>query len=350
MQRRNAAVLYALLAAVCYGVSAPASKLLLQKISPPLMAALLYLGAGLGMGAVSMLQKGRGKASEARIGGKDLPYIAGMILLDIAAPICLMLSLQLASPASVSLLNNFEIVATALIAWLLFKEAIGRRLWAAIALISAASVLLSVDDLRAFSFSPGALLALLACLFWGLENNCTRMLSLKNPLEIVILKGFGSGTGALLVAFLTRNLRFDALYAGFAMLLGLFAYGLSIWFYIRAQRELGAARTSAYYAFAPFVGVLVSWLIFGQQLSLSFAAALVLMLLGAWAAASERHSHLHVHERLSHEHSHNHQDGHHSHAHNPPFTGTHSHPHVHEKMAHAHPHTPDLHHTHAHGA
>lgn len=284
--RKRAAIVCALLAAVCYGVGAPFSKLLLERISPQLMAALLYLGAGLGMGLFSLLRRGAGGGKgEKQLSRRELPYILGMIALDVAAPICLMLALQLTSPATVSLLNNFEIAATAVIAFALFGEPISGRLWAAIALVTAGSLLLSVEDLSSLTFSPGALLALLACALWGLENNCTRVLSSKDPLQIVIIKGLGSGLGALAVALLSGGLRFDALYAALALLLGLFAYGLSIWLYIRAQRDLGAARTSAYYAFAPFVGMLVSFAVFGESLSLSFALALALMLLGAFAAS-----------------------------------------------------------------
>lgn len=349
MQKKNVAILYAILAAVCYGVSSPISKVLLNKISPTLMAALLYLGAGIGMALVSMVRNRGGQAGkEARVTRKELPYVIGMILLDIAAPILLMLGLSLASPATVSLLNNFEIVATSLIAFVLFKEAIGRRLWIAIAFITIASILLSVDDFSTFSFSIGALFALLACVCWGFENNCTRMLSLKDPLEIVIIKGFGSGIGAFLVAALTGSMQFDMLYGLWALLLGFFAYGLSIYLYILAQRELGAARTSTYYAFAPFVGVLLSFLMFGQQISLSFLVALLLMLAGTYFAAFEKHAHAHLHEAMRHEHRHSHDDGHHNHEHNPPVMGSHSHPHAHEEMDHAHAHTPDLHHPHQH--
>lgn len=349
MRKNRVAIVYAILAAVSYGVSSPLSKLLLVRISPTLMAALLYLGAGMGMALISLIRNRRSTTrKEARITKKELPFVIGMILLDIAAPILLMLGLSLASPAAVSLLNNFEIVATSMIAFVVFKEAIGKRLWIAIGFITVASLLLSVDDLSTFSFSAGALFALLACVCWGFENNCTRMLSLKDPLEIVILKGFGSGTGALAVAALTGGLQFDWIYALWALLLGFFAYGLSIYLYIMAQRELGAARTSTYYAFAPFVGVLLSFFLFGQEISPSFVVALFFMLVGTYFAAFERHGHAHLHAPLNHEHRHSHDDGHHTHTHHPPVSGTHSHPHTHEAQEHTHVHTPDLHHNHPH--
>lgn len=349
IKKNTAAVLFAIIAAVFYGISIPLSKLLLNEISPTLMASLLYLGAGIGMLAVSVVRKrNNGKVTEARLTTKELPYVLGMIALDIAAPIFLMFALSMASPAAVSLLNNFEIVATSIIAFAVFKEAIGKRLWIAIGFITAASIILSIDDISSFSFSIGALFALLACICWGFENNCTRMLSLKDPLEIVVIKGFGSGIGALIVAVVTGGIRFTVPYLLWALLLGFVAYGLSIFFYILAQRDLGAARTSAFYAFAPFVGVLLSFAMFGQQPSITFALALVFMGIGAYFAAYERHSHLHQHAPMQHEHRHVHEDAHHGHAHNPPVEGAHSHPHKHDAQEHDHPHTPDIHHTHPH--
>lgn len=219
----------AILAAALYGVSAPFSKLLLINIPPTLMAALLYLGAGTGMLLIKIFQRlGSAREVEAGLTRKELPYIIGMVLLDIAAPIFLMIALTQTTAANASLLNNFEIVATAMVAMLLFKEQIGRRMWLAIALISVASLILSVEDASSFSFSLGSLFALLACVCWGLENNCTRMLSLKDPLQIVVIKGFGSGIGALLIAWSVGQSHAKLQYITMAMLLGFVAYGLSI--------------------------------------------------------------------------------------------------------------------------
>ena len=341
-------ILLAILAAACYGVSSPISKLLLKELSPVFMAALLYLGAGLGMLAVKAATRMKKREKkEARITKNELPFVLAMIVLDIAAPILLMLGLMMTNPATVSLLNNFEIVATSIIALAIFKEAIGRRLWIAIALITLSSILLSVSDLGNLSFSVGAVFALLACVCWGFENNCTRKLSLKDPLQIVIIKGLGSGTGALLIAAFTKTLSANTLYILFALCLGFFAYGLSIYFYILAQRELGAARTSAYYAIAPFIGVGLSFLIFGQGITTSFVFALAIMVLGAYFAAFEKHKHAHAHKQIEHEHRHSHMDGHHNHSHDDPIT-EHSHPHTHETLTHEHPHTPDMHHVHSH--
>jgi drug/metabolite transporter (DMT)-like permease len=336
------------MAAVCYGISSPVSKIMLENIPPIFMASLLYLGAGFGMGFVVLVNNAKGKLqTEARLGKNDLPYIIGMIALDIAAPILLMSGLLLSSPASVSLLNNFEIVATAVIALIVFKEMVGKRMWLSIILITIATILLSFDDIKTFSFSFGSLLVLGACVSWGFENNCTRMLSLKNPLEIVVLKGFGSGTGSLIIAVVTKAYSLNAAYILFALLLGFFAYGLSVYFYILAQRSLGASRTSAYYAFAPFIGVVLSFVFFREALTVSFGAALVVMAAGTYFAVSERHIHVHIHEPIEHEHRHNHKDGHHNHQHEN-MEQEHSHLHTHERLEHNHLHTPDLHHNHSH--
>ncbi len=339
-------VLYAILAAVCYGVSAPASKLLLGKLPPLLMAAVLYLGAGAGLFTVNLFRRGRG--SEAGVTKQELPYVVAMVALDIAAPILLMLGLTRTTSATASLLNNFEIVATAVIAAALFGEAVGRRMWLAVALITAGGGLLTVEDLGGLSFSYGSVLVLLACVCWGLENNCTARLSAKDPLQIVVIKGFGSGLGALLIAAFAGSLSAAPIYIAAALLLGFVAYGLSIYFYILSQRHLGAARTSAFYAFAPFIGVGLSLAIFRQTPAPAFFAALGLMLLGAYFAAFEEHSHAHLHVAVTHEHRHNHADPHHDHIHQPPVAGGHSHRHTHGPLEHSHTHAPDLHHTHSH--
>ena len=285
VQRRS--IGYAIAAAALYAMSAPLSKQLLASVSATMMAALLYLGAGLGMCAVRLGQRAlntpRREQSLARV---DLPYVAGMVALDIAAPIFLMLGLSRTTAANASLLNNFEIVATSIIALFVFGEAISRRLWAAIGLITLASILLSVEGTESLSFSAGSLLVLLACVCWGFENNCTRRLSEKDPMEIVAVKGIFSELGALIVAFVCGAALPDALSIVLALLLGFVAYGLSILFYIYAQRSLGAAKTSAYYAVAPFIGVALSLALFREIPSGWFIAALIVMIAGTWCVTT----------------------------------------------------------------
>lgn len=226
-----------------------------------------------------------------------------------------MIALTLTTAANASLLNNFEIAATAMIALLFFKEAIGRRMWLSIALITLASIVLSFDNIESFSFSIGSLFVLAACVCWGLDNNCTRMLAVKDPMQIVVVKGFGSGIGSLIIAVILGQKSDNILFILLTLILGFVAYGLSIYLYVKAQRELGAARTSTYYAIAPFVGVLLSTAIYGQLFTFTFAAALLIMLAGSFLAASERHKHLHRHDNIVHEHLHNHLEPQHNHKH-----------------------------------
>lgn len=298
MNERIRAILLALLAAAFYAVNMPLSKLLLKDVGPTMMAALLYLGAGVGVGILSMINR-RDSAKSEKLNRSDLPYVLGMIALDIAAPIFLMLGLRSGTSANAALLGNFEIVATTLIALIAFREAVTPRLWAAIGLIAAASALLSFEGGESLRFSAGSLLVLLATLCWGLENNCTRKISDKSAYEIVVLKGIFSGTGSLLIAlFIGEGLPDIAHIAG-AMLLGFVAYGLSIFMYVRAQHTLGAARTSAYYAVNPFIGALLSLALLREPLSKTYLVALAVMAAGSALVVADtlarRHTHPHAH-------------------------------------------------------
>lgn len=288
MTSQKTAIFWAILAAGLYALNAPVSKLLLEEVPPTMMAALLYLGAGIGLAVVRLVQRmiGKGK-KEAPLTKKDMPYTVGMVVLDIAAPIFLMVGLTMTTAANASLLNNFEIVATAVIALFIFREAISKRLWLAIVLVTISSAILSVEDVTSFTFSYGSIFVLLACVCWGLENNCTRMISHKDPLEIVVIKGFGSGLGSLVLAFCLGENALPLVYGVCTLLLGFVAYGLSIFFYIYAQRYLGAAKTSAYYALAPFMATALSLVIFREKPSISFFIALLIMAVGTYFASTD---------------------------------------------------------------
>ena len=286
--KEKTAVFLAVLAAALYALSSPVSKLLLARIPSTVMAGLLYLGAGTGMLAVRLVQGRTGRVpAEKKLSKKDSVYTVGMVLLDIAAPVLLMAGLKSTSAANASLLNNFEIVATSLIDLFIFHEKISKKLWGAISLVTLASIILTTEDGCSFRFSCGSLYVILACICWGLENNCTRMISDKDPLQIVVIKGFGSGSGAMLIALAMGEQLPEIKYALCAMLLGFVAYGLSIFFYIYAQRTLGATRTSTYYAVAPFIGSALSLLIFRQVPDFSFITALIIMGAGTWLASAD---------------------------------------------------------------
>ena len=286
--QEKTAIFMAILAAALYALNSPVSKLLLSHIPSTVMAALLYLGAGFGLASVRFIQKCLGKENhEAQLERADLPYTIGMVVLDIAAPIFLMIGLSKTSAANAALLNNFEIVATSLIALLIFNEKISKRLWAAIGFVTLASMILTFEDASSFDFSFGSLFVLAACVCWGFENNCTRSISKKDPLQIVVVKGFGSGFGSLIIAYTIGEKLPQFGYVLGAMVLGFVAYGLSIFFYIYAQRSLGAAKTSAYYAVAPFIGVGLSLIIFKELPSLSFIIALFIMIIGTYLASTD---------------------------------------------------------------
>ena len=288
MKKTGTGIFLAVLAAALYAVNSPFSKLLLEYMPSTLMAGFLYIGAGMGMGVIALIRKVRKTdAAEEKITKADLPYTLAMIVLDIAAPIFLLLGLSYTTAANASLLNNFEIVATALIALAVFREKISPRLWGGILFVTASCALLSFEDLTSLDFSLGSLFVLLASVCWGVENNCTRKLSSKDPLQIVLLKGIFSGLGSVCIGLCIGE-RITVMWSIFAVLaVGFVAYGLSIFFYVYAQRLLGAARTSAYYAVAPFIGTLLSLVIFRHVPPVTYFIALVLMLIGAWLCAED---------------------------------------------------------------
>ena len=274
------ATVLAILAAALYAINSPLSKLLLghELVGPTMMAAFLYLGAGFGLllyGLVEARVK-RGIQSE-RLTKRELPYTVAMVVLDVIAPILLMLGIARTNSANASLLNNFEIVATSVIALAVFKEVISRRLWLAIGLVTLASVILSFEGDGAWVFNEGSLLVLGSCVCWGFENNCTKMISHKSSTEIVVIKGCFSGLGSLLIA-LGLGESFPApLWLLATLLLGFVAYGLSIKCYIMAQKDLGAAKTSAFYSIAPFLGVAFGMALLGERPGGQFYVALAIM-------------------------------------------------------------------------
>ena len=332
-QNKLKAIMFAFLAAVFYAINVPISKVLLQHVGPTTMAALLYLGAGIGIGMMSLFNKKDREKAES-LTKVDLPYIVGMIVLDIAAPIFLMLGISYGSSANASLLGNFEIVATTVIALILFKEAVTKRLWVAIGLITLSSILLSFEGTDSFHFSYGSLLVIMATVCWGLENNCTRELSSKSTYQIVMLKGLCSGLGALVIALIKRESFPGIGYIAIALALGFVAYGLSIFMYVRAQNVLGAAKTSAYYAVNPLIGALLAFVFLSESLSWMYVIALIVMVFGSALVVVDTFIRQHDHE---HQHTFTHSHGGSTHTH----TVRHSHVHKHylteEKHRHRHP-------------
>ena len=284
----NIGIFFAILAAALYALNSPLSKILLDYMPPTLMAGFLYLGAGIGMSAIALIRKAKGtRMQEAALTKAELPDTLAMILLDIAAPIFLLIGLSHTTAENASLLNNFEIVATALIAFFVFREKISARLGVGILFVTASCAILSFENAASLDFSAGSLFILLAAVCWGIENNCTRRLSSKDPLQIVLLKGIFSGLGSVIIGFCIGE-KITAMWSILAVLgVGFIAYGLSIFFYVYAQRLLGAARTSAYYAVSPFIGAILSLAIFRILPPATFFIALVFMAVGAWLCAKD---------------------------------------------------------------
>jgi drug/metabolite transporter (DMT)-like permease len=342
-------ILSALMAALLFGASTPFAKLALGSANPLLVAGLLYLGSGIGLAIVRMLRRGRQK--ETPLTQRDLPWLLGAILAGgVAAPVLLLVGLLSTSASAASLLLNFEAVATAAIAWIVFRENVDRRVGAGFACILLGGVLLSLPPGGGAVVSGGALLVAAACLCWGIDNNLTRNISGSDPSQIAMWKGLAAGavnTGLALA--IGAELPGAPIVVGVAFL-GFLGYGVSLVLFVRALRHLGAARTGAYFSTAPFAGAVLAFAIGQGRLDWAFSAAGALMLVGVWLHVTEHHEHTHVHEPMEHEHLHFH-DAHHQHTHGPgdPPGEPHAHRHQHAWLRHSHAHHPDTHHQHAHG-
>jgi drug/metabolite transporter (DMT)-like permease len=338
----------ALASAVLFGAATPLSKLLLGSVDPWLLAGILYLGAGIGL---AIVHYGRGamaiETSEAPLRRSDIPWLAAVVLFGgMLGPVLLMFGLSMTSAASGSLLLNLEGLATMGIAWLVFRENVDRRLLLGAGAILAGAFVLPWQG--AARLDIGGLLIAGACLSWGIDNNLARRLSSADPMQMAMIKGLVAGSTNLVVALvLGASLPPIGLIAGGA-LVGFLAVGVSLVMFMLGLRHLGVARTGAYFSLAPFIGALISLVIFRDGFTIQLVIAGALMAVGLYLHLAERHEHEHQHEILEHEHSHVH-DEHHQHHHSGPVTEPHSHWHRHETMSHKHPHYPDLHHRHGHG-
>lgn len=346
-------VLQVITAALLFGASAPISKLLLGSIDPVPLAAFLYIGSGIGLIIFKIIERCINKSEdrEAPLSKKDTPWLITAVFLGgVVAPIILMNSLKVTPASTASLLLNFEGVATTLIAACFFKESVGKRIWIAIIMITLSTVMLSWDFSNQWGFSLGAIGVVIACLCWGIDNNFIGKISLKDPFSIVIIKGIGAGSFSLILSLLLKsNFPNIKIIAG-AMILGCFSYGFSIVLFVLALRGLGSARTSALFGTAPFIGAILSFILFNERISATFIVALPLMIIGAILLLRENHGHEHLHRAVMHEHRHCHSDGHHDHLHKEEIDEDfyHSHIHTHESIMHNHSHTPDIHHKHDH--
>jgi len=338
----------ALAAALLFGASTPLAKLLVGDVTPLLLAGLLYLGSGLGLGVLLGLRSLR-QPQKLRIPRAEWPWLLGAIVFGgVLGPALLMLGLAQTSAASASLLLNVEGVLTALIAWMVFKENADRQLVLGMLAIVLGGVLLAWEP-GGLGFSRGGLFILGACLCWAVDNNLTRKVSTNDAMLVAGLKGLLAGISNTALALVGGAVLPAAGVWGSSMLVGFLGYGLSLTLFVVALRTLGTARTGAYFSVAPLFGVVISLLLWPGLPGPLFWAAAALMAVGIWLHVRERHEHAHTHEVLEHSHTHRH-DAHHQHAHSFAWSGqgAHAHPHRHEVMTHKHPHYPDIHHRHVH--
>lgn len=348
------AVVLALLSAALFGVSTPAAKALLGAIDPTVLAGLLYCGAGLG---VAVLRRfGRpiitGKtATEAALSSADMPWLAGAIMAGgIVGPILLMAGLSRTDAAAASLLLTLEGVATALLAWFVFHESFDRRIALGMACLVSGAAALSWSGTPTLSGLIGPMAIVGACIAWGLDNNLTRKVSLADPLQIVELKGLVAGPVNLILGLWFGGSLPPLSPMLIAGAVGFIGYGVSLVLFVLALRDLGTARTGAYFSTAPFLGAITAVVFLREPITVQLVGAGLLMAIGVWLHLTESHEHEHEHDELiQHTHTHVH-DAHHQHSHDPGAPGgvPHTHRHVHVRLRHKHPHAPDMHHGHRH--
>jgi drug/metabolite transporter (DMT)-like permease len=333
-----------------FGISAPISKLLLGEVPPQLLAGLLYLGAGIGLGVAWLWRRANVDHREVSLRASDSAIVAAAIAFGgVLAPLLLLIGLQHFPASAASLFLNFETVFTAAIAWIVFKEHVNVGILLGLLSIVCGGVVLSYSEAPELAGWLGPVCITGACLCWAIDNNITQKISDRDPVQIAALKGLLAGTvNCAIGLFLARTLPAWTV-AGGSLLLGFLSYGASLVLYIRALRAMGTARTGNYFSMAPFIGAVVSVILWREPVTLQLVGAGLFMAAGLWLHLTERHAHWHSHEPLDHEHLHVH-DEHHQHQHGPNESAAepHSHPHHHDAMQHSHEHYPDIHHRHEH--
>ena len=347
---RRRAIAYALLSAALFGASTPLAKLLVGSVAPLMLAGLLYLGSGLGLLAWFALRRLAQADPKTALSKGDLPWLAAAIACGgIVGPALLMSGLVHTEGATASLMLNLEAVFTALIAWILFRENVDRRVFLGMLAIVAGGVLLSWEQAPSAAGLTGPLLIAGACLAWALDNNLTRRVSGGDAVTLAGLKGLVAGSANIAIALAYGAALPSTGTIAAAGVVGLLGYGISLVLFIIALRNLGTARTGAYFSVAPFFGAALALGVLGERAGPGFWTAAALMAVGVWLHLTERHEHEHVHGPMTHAHEHVH-DEHHQHQHDFAWDGRepHSHAHRHAPLRHHHPHYPDLHHRHEH--
>lgn len=345
---RDEGVRAALVAAVLFGTATPLAKLLLDGADPWLLAGLLYLGSGLGLGLLRVVRR----SPRVTLRRADVAPLAGAVVAGgVVAPVLLLVGLAAMPASGASLLLNAEGVLTAVLAWVVFRENVDRRVALGMAAIVAGAVVLSAPGSAALGGVAPTMAVLGACLCWALDNNLTRKVSLTDATWLAAVKGGVAGPVNLTLALVLGARLPDPGGLAAALLVGFVAYGVSLSLFVVALRHVGTARAGAYFSVAPFFGAALA-IVLGEPVTWPLVVAGALMALGTWLHLTERHEHEHTHPAVSHDHWHTHEDGHHSHVpdeHGPVPAGTrHRHEHHHAATRHRHAHYPDAHHRHAH--
>ena len=348
----NRGILYALSAALLFGISAPAAKFLLLSAPPQLLAGIFYLGSGFGLFFIMLWRtlRNQNKSQEASLQGQDWSWLALATLFGgILGPVLLMSGLLRTDAASASLLLNLEGALTAALAWFVFREHYDKRIVVGMIFIVAGGLLISWAGSPSWQSFLGPLFIAAACLCWAIDNNVTRQISASDPLQITFIKSVVAGAINLILAlsFGSQMPRLSLL--TLMGLTGFFGYGLSLYCFVLALRHIGSSRTGAYFSLAPFIGAIISLFFLGGTITWQLAIAAALMAIGIVLHLSENHDHEHTHDELEHEHKHVHDEHHrHQHSANDPIGEPHSHWHRHDPLTHKHPHYPDIHHRHGH--
>ncbi len=344
------------LAALAYASSVPVAKTLLRDVSPLALSGGFYLAAGCALGLLWLWSALRAPGERrASIRGAEWGWLAGAVLAGgVLAPVILFLGLRLVQAHVAGLLLNFETVFTLMLGAVLYGERLGRRGWIGAVCVIAGAALLSLPAGSAGSFGParlrGALFVVAACALWGLDNNLTQRVSLRDARQIVAVKGLAGGATNLALALALGQL--GPVSAGewaVTALVGVVAYGLSIVLFVRGLRALGVIQTGTLFALAPGFAAVLSLAFLREPVGAPGLGALGIMTAGTLLLAHDVHEHRHVHEATTHAHEHVH-DAHHRHAHTPEelAAAPHAHEHRHEPLVHAHPHAHDVHHRHRH--
>jgi drug/metabolite transporter (DMT)-like permease len=346
--RQVTGALYGLGAAALFGMSVPLAKILVPTTGAVMLAALLYLGAGLGVTVLSALLGDVREGRESGLTRADTPQLLGVVLSGaVVGPVLLLVGLKQLSAVAASLFLNLEAPFTILLAVLFFRDHLGEVEIVATGLVLVGALALTNASGGLSSNWTGFAAVSGACLSWAVDNNLTQRLSIRDPLAIVRVKALAAAPISFGLAFFAGETLPPLREMGYGMLLGFFSYGLSVVCAVRSLRLLGAAREAAYFSTGPFIGALVAAGLLGERIGARELFAMAIMATGVVLLLRAEHEHLHTHEPVEHNHAHVH-DEHHRHQHETMSAEPHAHPHQHEPLTHEHTHVPDVHHRHRH--